>query len=218
MKRYFYILIAACLFVSCNNDSLFDEHWGGITSEFEETNLSFVDVMSSADLWSTSFYDVYHYTEPNGKGKCYSYESIPSGGSFSSIALLLDNLRFYHHDSPVPGIVPYYYQDISCSIEGDKILFNQVVLTGFNPETGEERECYYKILDYDESNILIETNSLFTERDGVKYPYAIMLLRKGTPEDPNWRDKYVTKEERDRIKKALDEFMRNGGNINDFTY
>ena len=218
MKKYLYILFAASLLASCNTDNLFDEHWGGITSEFEETNLSFVDVMSSADYWATSFYDVYHYTEPNGKGECYSYESIPSGGSISRVALLFDKLRFYCGNGTAHSLLPGYYIDKPCRIEGDKILFNCWVHTSFYPETSEERECYFKILDYDESNILVETNYLFTERDGVKYPYAIVHYRKRTPSDPNWRDNYVTLDELHRIEKELDEFMRNGGDINDFTY
>ena len=218
MKKYLYILFATCLFASCNTDNLIDEPWGDISSEFEETNLSFADVMSSADYWVTSHYDVYHYTEPNGKGECYSYECIPSGGSFGSVALLVDNLRFYHNNTTAPGLLPGYYIDKPCRIEGDKILFHSWVHTSFYPVTHEERECYYKILDYDESNILVETNSLFTERDGVKYPYAIVHYRKWTHKDPNWRDNYVTLDELHRIEKELDEFMQNGGNINDFKY
>ena len=91
MKKYLYILFATCLFASCNTDNLIDEPWGDISSEFEETNLSFVDVMSSAEYWSTSHHDVYYYTEPNGKGECYCYPA----GDYRHVALLLDNIRFY---------------------------------------------------------------------------------------------------------------------------
>ena len=68
MKKYLYILFATCLFASCNNDNLFDDPWG-ISSEFEKTNLSAIEVLSSAEAWRGV--DIYHYTEPDGKGEKY---------------------------------------------------------------------------------------------------------------------------------------------------
>lgn len=207
MKKYIFILFATCLFASCNNDNLLNNHWGGIRSEFEETNRSFVEVMSSADYWINSYSDLYYYTEPNGKGKSFSYTLTPAGGGSRMFALLLDNLRNYHHDT-TSGFPGYYFTDLPYRIEDDKILFNSMVYTSFDPIRAEERECYYKILDYDDSNILVETNSLFHESEGVKYPYAIMLLRKGTPESPNWSEKYLPYDEWIENKKQWEEERR----------
>ena len=116
MKKYLYILFATCLFASCNTDNLFGEHWGSVRADFEETNMSFIEVLSSAEYWSADFIESVRYTEPNGKGKSYSYSATPSGGPIlPGISVLLGDLRFYHPETSIPGILPSFYRDIPLS-------------------------------------------------------------------------------------------------------
>lgn len=232
MKKYLYILFTVSLFTSCNNDNLFDKYGGEFDVEFAETNLSFIEVMSSADYWGiTSIHDIFYSTAPNGKGERFyykdDYSNVPVGGGsiFPIFSVLLENLRFYHKESAFPGIMPDYYMDKPYRIEDNKILFTSTrVVSVEPPQTPEDHEhyvyedyeAYFKILEHDETNILIETNYTGKISEGVSYPYAIVLLHKQMPEDTNWRDNYVSFDEYHKLREALEEFMINGGNPKDF--
>lgn len=185
MKKYIFILFTACLFASCNSDILFDEHWGSVRADFEETNMSFIEVLSSAEYWSADFIESVRYTEPNGKGKSYSYSATPSGGPIlPGISVLLGDLRFYHPETSIPGILPSFYRDIPYRIEEDMILFKPEVVEPANANAYfgndlKEGEYYFKILDYDDTKVLVETNYNKITISGVEYPYIITVLHKG---------------------------------------
>ena len=55
MKKYIFILFAACLFASCNDGLLFDDYLNELGYEFEETNLSALAVLTSGDYWEDNY-------------------------------------------------------------------------------------------------------------------------------------------------------------------
>lgn len=59
----------------------------------------------------------------------------------------------------------------------------------------DDGETYIKILDYDEENVLIETNRFKTIHNDVEYPYSTILLDKPESLSPKWKDNYLTYDE-----------------------
>lgn len=180
MKKCLYILFATCLFSSCNNDNLFDDPWG-ISSKFEKTNLSAIEVLSSAEAWRGS--DIYYYTEPNGKGEKY-HMGDPSkleGGSVPLYAFTPNSIISYVYDGAVPAI--YYIESALENVDGKMFRYKFLY-----------DESYMKVLDYDEENVLIETNGRRLIRNDIKYEYAIIHFKIHDVK-PGWDDHYITYEE-----------------------
>ena len=64
------IVASAGLLAACDKDDLgTDNPWSNGEYEFAETDLSFTDVLTSAEFWYANFTETVRYTEPNGKGK-----------------------------------------------------------------------------------------------------------------------------------------------------
>ena len=192
------IVASAGLLVACDKDDLgTDNPWSNGEYEFAETDLSFTDVLTSAEFWYANFTETVRYTEPNGKGKSYGYSSTPDGGSIlPGISVMLDDLRLFHHETALVGVLPSFYRDIPYRIEEDMIIFKPEVVEPNNANAyfGNplyEGEYYFKILDYDETKVLVETNYNQVTISGTKYPYMITVLHKR--EIPNYS--YVPFEE-----------------------
>lgn len=188
MKKYLYILFATCLFSSCNNDNLFDDPWG-ISSEFEKTNLSAIEVLSSAEAWRGV--DIYHYTEPDGKGEKY-HAGDPSdldGGYVPLYAFTPNSITSYVYVDAVPAI--YYIESALENVDGNMFRYKFL-----------HDESYMKILDYDEENVLIETNGMQCLRNDITYDYAIVHFKKHDAK-PGWKDNYLTYEEYVELLKEL---------------
>ena len=63
MKKLSALLFAICLFASCQKYNLWDEEG----YKFKHTNLSALEVLTSAQLWSDNYMERYFFTEPDGK-------------------------------------------------------------------------------------------------------------------------------------------------------
>lgn len=193
MKRLILVLFV-CLFIACNNNDIgveipFDDKY-----KFAETELSVLEVMSMAEYWRAPSEEIQYYTEPNGQGECFYPNDIALGGvPLDIFSVSMGNLRFYHLETSVPQVLPSYYYDLPATIEGDMILFKNIV--------GDD--YYFKILDYDETKILVESNYVSTTRAGLEYPYSIFVLQKGYSTTSDWKDRYVSYEE---YLKAIEEW------------
>ena len=77
MKKYIFILFAACLFASCNDGLLFDDYLNELGYEFEQTNLSALAVLTSADYWEDNYLENVYSTKPNCEGKIYKPKDHP---------------------------------------------------------------------------------------------------------------------------------------------
>ena len=188
MKKYLYILFATCLFSSCNNDNLFDDPWG-ISSEFEKTNLSAIEVLSSAEAWRGV--ELYYYTETNGKGDKYHLED-PSellGISEPIYVFTPNTITSYEYDGSIPAI--YYIESALENVDGKMFRYKFLY-----------DESYMKVLDYDEENVLIETNGHQLIRNDITYDYAIIHFKQFDAK-PGWKDKYLTYEEYVELLKEL---------------
>ena len=174
------------MFASCN--SLFDEPWG-IGSKFGKTNLSAIEVLSSAEAWRGV--DVYYYTEPDGKGDKY-HSGDPSkydGGSAILYAFTPNSITSYVYVDAVPAI--YYIESALENIDGKMFRYKFPY-----------KESYIKILDYDEENVLIETNGMQCLRNDITYDYAIVHFKKHDAK-PGWKDNYLSYEEYVELLKEL---------------
>ncbi len=184
MKKYLYILFAVCLFSSCNSGNLFDDFLNELGYEFEQTNLSALAVLTSADYWEENYQERVFSTKPNCEGKIYKPKDhlMPVGNiGHLMISVTIDNVRYYQDDRGGVVKAPYnfFYSDrpIMCA-DNNEIVF--------------EDNAVWKIVRYDENKILIELHNPTFQFDGVEYPYCRVILHKKTG---CLDDKYVSYEE-----------------------
>ena len=184
MKKYIFILFTACLFASCNDGILFDDYLNELGYEFKETNLSALDVLTSADYWEDNYLENVYSTKPNCEGKVYKPKDhlMPVGGSHkTTISVTLDRIRFYNIDSSGILSAPYnhYYSDSPIAhIDNNEIVF----------ESGN----VWKIVRYDEKKIVLDIHMPDFQFGGDHYPYGRIILHKKTG---RLDDKYVSYEE-----------------------
>lgn len=196
MKKLSALLLAICLFASCQKYNLWDEEG----YKFKHTNLSAMEVLTSAQLWSDNYLERYFFTEPDGKGEQFKPDpelgQIPTGGQLNVIFSVSDDkLRFYYTDSGSIPFLKYYDECPIVEVDKDRIVYTNRV--------GEELS--WKIVKYDEDKILIESDRMgyhFTDTD---YPYCRTILHKRTPEDENWEQEYLSFEEYIEKRKQLEE-------------
>ena len=185
MKKYLYILFAACLFTSCNDGLLFDDYLNELGYEFEETNLSALAVLTSADYWEDNYRENVYSTKPNCEGKIYKPKDhpLPVGGSFkTTLSVTSDKIRFYHVDTSYPHLAPYnrFYSDSPIvHIDNNEIVF--------------EGGGVWKIVRYDENKIVIDVHMPEFQYSGDYYPYGRIIFHKKTSDGS--LDKYVSYEE-----------------------
>lgn len=166
MKKLSVLLLAICLFVSCNNKDIdIDKALGKNRYKFAETNLSAIEVLSSAELWQCV--NFCFYTKPDGKGK----KMDPSkyvGFSVPRYAFTSDTMTSYLFVSSIPY---RYYVEHPLEIVDDNMLLY---------DADHKDDIYIKILDYDEEVVYIETNGYrsFSPDDDIEYGYARMYLKR----------------------------------------
>ena len=184
MRKLICLFFTACLFASCNDGILFDDYLNELGYEFEETNLSALDVLTSADYWEDNYLENVYSTKPNCEGKVYKPKDhlMPVGGSHkTTISVTLDRIRFYNIDSSGILSAPYnhYYSDSPIAhIDNNEIVF----------ESGN----VWKIVRYDEKKIVLDIHMPDFQFGGDHYPYGRIILHKKTG---RLDDKYVSYEE-----------------------
>ncbi len=188
MKKLFVLLLCAGFFTACNNDNLgIDDPLNNNGYEFNDTNLSVMEVLSSAEAWHIS--DICYYTEPNGKGDVYKQsEDVVGIGSSAIYTVSKDVMTTY------VGLMPpepdYYKQSPFIETEDNVYII------------GDDGEYYWKVIKYDESKLLIEGNTKGVYIGGVDNPYSVFYLEKTTPTKPNWKEKYIPYEEYLKYKES----------------
>lgn len=200
MKKLLYFMLAAimfvamCTFISCNDEGLgINGYWEMFGHNFDNTELSAFEVLcSEPNFWTGPHSSTYFYTEPNGKGKCHHDDENPvaSGTTDYRFSITSNKITFYHTNHSVTPTAPSYYVEYSLSESyDDTFVFEGAELNG------EYKNFYIKILDYDEDNILIETNKGGIIIGDIDYKYSVILLERGKPYKSDWKDDYVTYEE-----------------------
>ena len=172
MRKLICLFFTACLFASCNDGILFDDYLNELGYEFKETNLSALDVLTSADYWEDNYLENVYSTKPNCEGKVYKPKDhlMPVGGSHkTTISVTLDRIRFYNIDSSGILSAPYnhYYSDSPIAhIDNNEIVF----------ESGN----VWKIVRYDEKKIVLDIHMPDFQFGGDHYPYGRITLQKET--------------------------------------
>ena len=190
MKKYIFILFTACLFTSCNDGLLFDDYLNELGYEFEQTNLSALAVLTSADYWNDNYMERIYSTKPNCEGKIHRTKDYltPVGlGGGTKISVTTDQIRFYSHNTTGVPAPPYnnYYSDCAIlKVDNSELIFLNRLGT----------EVKWKIVMYDEDKIMIECSTSF-QYDGIEYSYCRFILHKKMSYDDSWDDKYVSYEE-----------------------
>ncbi len=171
--------------MSCSNDDLgFENPWEDIKNEMGETELTIMEVLSSissTEVWMPSV--VCYYTEPDMQGEMceigdvqYDTGTRPSYYTFSKDMVT----RYVGTVIPHPS---YYIQETFTKVDDNTYTF------------GNDGEYYWKIISYDETQLLIEGNTHNIFKEGVYYNYSTIVLKRGTPSKSDWKDGYLTYDE-----------------------
>ena len=171
--------------MSCNNDDLgFENMWEDIKTEMGETDLTVMEVLSSissTEVWMPSV--ICYYTEPDMQGEMCEVgnEQYERGARPSYYTFSRDMVTRY-----VGTLIPYpcyYIQNAFTKVDDNTYTF------------GNDGEYYWKIISYDETKLLIEGNTHSAFLGGIYYGYSTIVLKRGTPSNPDWKDSYLTYEE-----------------------
>lgn len=184
MKKIIFVLLIGLL-MSCNNDDLgFENMWEDIKNEMGETDLTVMEVLSSissTEVWMPSV--ICYYTEPDMQGEMCEVgnEQYERGERPSYYTFSRDMVTRY-----VGTLIPYpcyYIQNAFTKVDDNTYTF------------GNDGEYYWKIISYDETKLLIEGNTHSAFLGGIDYGYSTIVLERGTPSNPDWKDSYLTYEE-----------------------
>ena len=162
MKKLSYILLSVCLFVACNHRDIdLDKLLSNNRYKFAETNLSAIEVLSSAELWTIA--NMYYYTKPDGKGKKKDLSKY-DGFSLPRYTFTPDTITTYVFNSSIP--YHYYVEHPLKIVDDNRFLYDD--------------DVYIKILDYDEEIVYIETNAFrsYSPDDNIEYGYTRMYLKR----------------------------------------
>ncbi len=183
------IVASAGLFTACDkeNSSIYSDYWDNTINGLSETEFSATEVMQSADYW---FAAIKYYTEPEGKGQEYLGGEVsedgliiaPSGARIAVYAFGENQFRTYvQMDTGEPNIfVDYEMSDVNDN--------------SFSVEY-YGRPTYWKILGYDDNNIVVETDFFTNTNEGVEYPYSIVHFLKANVPDDYWAHDCISSEE-----------------------
>lgn len=185
------IVASAGLLAACDKDDVgTDNPWSNGEYEFAETDLSFMEVFSSAELWIED--KCYLYSEAGGKGDEYilfdrskGVSNIPSGFRIVPIAFEDGFYREYYDRRSSFGSLdfnPMYYEDYNLTIDGDIITIKNVRIP--------DSVYTLRVMAYDENNVLLEWQRSYKEG----YEYHISHYVKNTPEQ-GWKNDYMSSEE-----------------------
>lgn len=187
MRKYFIAMISIFAFVCCNKENGKEDIWEDIFLSVRKTEMSAMEVMSSADFWKEV--RTHHYTEPSGKGEeyiSYAEGKLIDGHTLKIIAI--KDSKFFNYVSNTAITTPYYYSSSMNKLGEDLYSIDK-----------DSKSYYFKILAYDETNLIIETDYFSLSKsnpNGEKsYPYSIVHFKRQFAESPNWADKYISYEE-----------------------
>ncbi|MBO4993286.1 MAG: hypothetical protein J6C60_03405 [Alistipes sp.] len=179
------IVASAGLLAACDKDDVgTDNPWSNGEYEFAETDLTVMEVLSSissTEVWMPSV--ICYYTEPDMQGEMceVGMNNMLSGERPSYYTFSRDMVTRY-----VGTLIPYpcyYIQNAFTKVDDNTYTF------------GNDGEYYWKIISYDETKLLIEGNTHSAFLGGIYYGYSTIVLKRGTPSNPDWKDSYLTYEE-----------------------
>lgn len=217
MKKIFVLMLALISFVGCNNDGDIDidiempSMWDEIEMKMEETDLSALEVLKSADYWQAT--KIYYYTLPNAEGEERCSQDVElyggyrgAGGDLSErFNIISDNIiRFYrymgHPFTCDEHRMPNIYWDFDLEME-DNIIMS---VKGNQYPLEDDKTFSFKVIAYDENSVLIESNLwyIITSNPKMTYPYGRFLFERQTVESPDWFDQF---EDRDAFYKWHEE-------------
>ena len=219
MKKILTLVIAVVAFTSCidGNNFVYNEHWDNEINALEKTDLPVTAVMQSAEAWATA--SVLYYTESNGKGKEYNpYDkyrnedgiALISGRNIHRYTFGHNTLRRYRSSSVVTS--PSYWVEAVMTEVVDNYFTTELnyVTLNSNFQLAPVSATYrWKILAYDENNIICETGFFGIEKDddGTEYPYAIVHFKPSPSTYNEWIKNAVSYEERlEAERKHLQDF------------
>lgn len=215
MKKIFVLMLALISFVGCNSDSNLDiempSMWDEIEMKMEETDLSALEVLKSADYWQAT--KIYYYTLPNAEGEEHCFQDVElyggyrgAGGDLSErFNIISDNIiRFYsymgHPFTCDEHRMPNIYWDFDLEME-DNIIMS---VKGNQYPLEDDKTFSFKVIAYDENSVLIESNLWYTITSNPKmtYPYGRLLFERQVVDSPDWFDQF---EDRDAFYKWHEE-------------
>ncbi|MBQ2007642.1 MAG: hypothetical protein II236_03095, partial [Alistipes sp.] len=167
MKKILTLVIAIAAFTSCidGNDFVYNKHWDNEINALEKTDLPVTAIMQSAEAWATA--SVLYYTESNGKGKEYDpYDkyrnedgiALISGGNIHRYTFGHNNFRHYI-SSPSSEDPSHWVEGVMSEVSDNYYTteLNYVELNYKFQLTPVSKTYHWKILAYDEKNIICET-------------------------------------------------------------
>ena len=225
MKKILTLVIALAAFTSCldGNDFVYNEHWDNEINALEKTDLPVTAVMQSAEAWGTA--SVLYYTESNGKGKEYDpYDkyrnedgiAIYSGGTSEKYTFGHNTFRHYVSSVGIETYPSYWVEAVMTEVV-DNYFTTELNYVGLNYKfqlTPVSKTYHWKILAYDEKNIICETDFFGRKKDddGTEYPYAIVHFKTSPSTYNEWIKNAVSYEDRlEAERKHLQDMYESGG-------
>lgn len=172
MKKIFYCFVVAMLLAACSKEDENQNVWENIITSMGQSQLSAMDVMASADCWSTKI--IYQYTEAGGKGdskKYYDSNQVLEGASRSCSYGVKDGNLYEYRSHPVYGN-PYYY---TYALSGSGNNFSLV-------RRHDGRGKTMSIVAYDDNSMILE----FYNPTNKSYPYSREYVVRWSPDDYFW--------------------------------
>ncbi len=184
-KILFAIAVLTFGSIGCNRaDESLLPAWRNIAVKLQDTNLSAIDVIKSADMWQATMQ--YCYTEKGAKGDmveafdCESKNNYLLGVLPHTFSVDDDLYLSYSHSTSyvnMPGVIIEYDFTIVDNLE--YVLHHKF----------SNKEYSFKIIAYDENSLVVETDiegyskSInFDPQSGKheikEYPYSIFVFRK----------------------------------------
>lgn len=221
MKKILTLVIAIAAFTSCidGNDFVYNKHWDNEINALEKTDLPVTAIMQSAELWGDG--GILYYTEPNGKGKEYDpldkYRNedgiaIYSGGTLEKYTFGHNTFRHYVSSVGIETYPSYWVEAVMTEVVNNYFT-TELNYVGLNYHkfqlTPVSKTYHWKILAYDEKNIICETDFFGRKKDddGTEYPYAIVHFKISSLTDHGWVKNAVSYEERlEAERKHLQDF------------
>lgn len=172
MKRILFMMLAVVMFAGCSKEDENQNQLENIIQQMGQSQLSAMDIMKSADCWSTKI--IYQYTEAGGKGdskKYYDSNQALEGASRNCSYGVKDGNLYEYRSHPLSGY-PYYY---TYALSGAGNSFSLVRKHDSLAKT-------MNIVAYDDKSMVIE----FYNPAIKEYPYSREYIVRWSPSDEYW--------------------------------